>query len=123
MTKDKALHAWFSGFGLKAYAASAVPGNAALPYLTYTYTAGAWDSRPAALGVDLWFSGDSEAQPNAWADELSRAIGTGGTVVPCDEGYVWLRRGSPWCQSLTDGMDPRIKRRRINITAEYLTTH
>ena len=40
MTKDKALHAWFSQF-LTAYPASSVPDDAVFPWLTVAPPAGA----------------------------------------------------------------------------------
>ena len=74
-----------------------------------------------SLTVNLWYRTESEAIPNAKAQELSDAIGMGGKVIPCDEGYIWLKRGSPWCKNLADEVDSAIKRRYINMTAEYLT--
>ena len=81
----------------------------------------AFDAGEVGLTVKLWFRTESEAVPDEKAQELSKRIGYGGVYLPCDEGYIWLKRGSPWCQSLTYEEDPAIKRRYINITAEYLT--
>ena len=52
MTKDKALHAWFSQF-LPAYPASNVPEDAIFPWLTYELVTGAWDSGEIGLTVNL----------------------------------------------------------------------
>ena len=52
MTKDKALHAWFSQF-LTAYPASSVPDDAVFPWLTYELITGAWDSGEIGLTVNL----------------------------------------------------------------------
>lgn len=126
MTKDKALYAFFSGFGLPAYPANAVLNengepDVILPYLTYTPVFDSWGGDPVSLTVNLWYRTESESIPNAKAQELSTAIGMSGKIIPCDEGYIWLKRGSPWCQNLADEVDPAIKRRYINMTAEYLT--
>lgn len=126
MTKDKALYAFFSGFGIPAYPANAVLNengepDVILPYLTYTPVFDAWGGEPVSLTVNLWYRTESEAIPNAKAQELSQAIGRGGVVLACDGGYIRLLRGSPWCQSLTDETSPNIKRRYINITARYYT--
>ena len=120
MTKDKALHAWFSQF-LPAYPTSNVPEDATFPWLTYELITGSWESGDIALTVNLWYYTESEAIPNAKAQELSDAIGYGGVTLPCDGGFIWLKRGSPWCQNLQDDTDPNIKRRYINVTAEYMT--
>ena len=120
MTKDKALHAWFSQF-LPAYPTSNVPEDAVFPWLTYELITGSWDSGEIALTVNLWYYTESEAIPNAKAQELSDAIGYGGVTIPCDGGFIWIKRGSPWCQNVRDDTDPNIKRRYINVTAEYMT--
>lgn len=120
MTKNKTLFAWFNEF-MPFYRASAVPDDVVMPYGTYEYIDSAFDLGEVGLTVNLWFRTESEAIPDEKAQELSKRIGYGGVTIPCDEGYIWLRRGSPFCQSLTYENDPAIKRRYINITAEYLT--
>lgn len=121
MTKGAALHEFFSGFGMDAYAASSVPDDVVFPYLTYELSTSALGGGEVGLTVNLWFYTTSEAIPNAKAQELSEAIGIGGKILPCDGGAIWLKRGSPWCQSLKDETSHTIKRRYINVTAEYLT--
>lgn len=120
MTKGAALQAFFSQF-MDAYAASSVPDDVVFPYLTYELTTSAWDGGEVGLTVNLWFYTTSEAVPNAKAQELSDAIGYGGVTLPCDGGFIWLKRGSPWCQYLQDDTYKNIKRRYINVTAEYMT--
>ena len=121
MTKNKALYAWFNGGEIPFYRASSVPDDVIMPYGTYDYIESAFDAGEVGLTVNLFFRTESEAIPDEKAQELSKRIGCGGVTIPCDEGYIWLKRGSPFCQSLTYENDPAIKRRYINITAEYLT--
>ena len=120
MTKNKALYAWFNEF-MPFYRASAVPDDVVLPYGTYEYIDSAFDLGEVGLTVNLWFRTESEAIPDEKAQELSKRIGYSGVIIPCDEGYIWLKRGSPFCQSLKYEEDNDIKRRYINLTAEYLT--
>ena len=120
MTKNKALYAWFNEF-MTFYRDTAVPPDAEFPYGTYSYIDSSFGGEQNNLVVNLWYRTESEAVPDAAAQELSDLIGYGGILIPCDEGYIWLNRGSPWCQSLTDAEDSAIKRRYINITVEYLT--
>ena len=120
MTKDKALHAWFSQF-LPAFPTSNVPEDATFPWLTYELITGSWESGEIALTVNLWYYTESEAIPNAKAQEISDAIGMGGAFVPYDGGAIWIKRGSPWCQNIVDESDKNIKRRYLNITVEYLS--
>lgn len=120
MTKEAALQSFFEKF-LPSYAASAVPEDVVFPYLTYELITGAWEEGEVGLTVNLWYYTTSEATPNAKVREISEAIGLGGVQVPCDDGTIWFTRGSPWSQSLTDDSDIRIKRRYLNITANYNT--
>lgn len=121
MTKDVALHKFFNGFGIPAYPASSVPDEKEYPRLTYELITSAWEGGEVGLTVNLWYYTTGESPPNQKAQELSDAIGLGGKMLKCDGGYIWLKRGSPWCQSLRDDTDPIIKRRYINVTAEYFT--
>lgn len=121
MTKAAALQKFFSSFGMPAYTTSSVPEDVGFPYLTYDLIVGAWGDEQAAITVNLWFYTESEAVPNAKAEEIAKAIGNGGIQLPCEGGSIWIKRGSPWCQSLSDKTSPIIKRRYLNVTAEFLT--
>ena len=123
MTKEAALHAFYSSFGLKAYEENAVPtGDDApdFPYLTYSVSSDSIGI-DVALTASLWYRGTSWVQANAKAEEISRRIGRGGKILSCDGGAIWLRRGTPFAQSMGDESDDQIKRKYINITAEFLT--
>lgn len=123
MTADKVLYQFFSGFGIPAYPAAAVPKDTAFPWLTYDLVTSAWGDGAVNITVNLWYYTTSEAEPNVKAREISSAIGQGGVTLPCEGGMVWLTRGNPWCQSLRDDTDSNIKRRYINVTAEFITTN
>ena len=118
MTKGAALQQFFGQF-MTAYASNAVPDDAVLPYLTYDAVFDAWGGGAVSLTVNMWFHTTSEAVPNAKALELSDALGIGGVTLPVDGGLIWLKRGSPFCQSLADDTDKNLKR-YINVTAEFL---
>lgn len=120
MTKGQALQEFFSSFGLTAYPSTAIPSDAAFPFLTYEAAFGGYGDAPA-LTVNLWYYTESEAIPNAKAQEISARIGLGGMMLPCDGGAIWIRRGSPFAQAIRDEADPIIKRRYLNVIAEYMT--
>ena len=122
MTPEAAFSAWLAGaVGATAYADGHVPDSAAYPFATFSLPASAWGDAPAAATVDLWTRGEGEAATNALARKLSAAIGLGGAMVACDGGGMWLTRGEPWCQPVTDE-DPVVSRRRINVSVEWITT-
>jgi hypothetical protein len=120
MTKGAAIQSFFERF-MDAYAVSSVPEDVVFPYLTYEYTVDAWDGGEVGITVNLWFYTESEAIPNAKVQQISDAIGMGGVTIRCDGGFVWIKRGTPWSTSLADDTAPGIKRRYINIVAEYMT--
>lgn len=120
MTKGAALHEFFSRFGIAAYPSSSVDEDAAMPYLTYDPVFNSWGNGQVSISVSLWYRTEGEAVVNAKAQEISDIIG-GGKYLVCDGGAILITRGSPWCQSLVYESDTKIKRRVINVTAEYLT--
>nr|DAO63073.1 MAG TPA: protein of unknown function (DUF5072) [Caudoviricetes sp.] len=121
MTKAAALHSFFSSFGLTAYQENAVPDEATFPYITYTVTTDTFPAGEVALSMSLWYRSPSWTAINAKTEQISTAIGYGGRVVDCDSGKIWVKRGQPFANSMGDNTDSLIKRKLINISAEYLT--
>lgn len=119
MTKDRALHAWFEGFGMTAYPVTSVPDDAEFPWLTYEAVVGEFGSE-VSCAVNLWFWTDSEAEPNAKAESFRQYI-KDNDYIDCDEGKIWVKTGEPWCQSVKDEVSPTIKRRYLNLILEYFT--
>lgn len=122
MTPEAAIYRFLEELGIPVYAATSVPDDAEFPYATVEMSSGTFWEGEVALPVSLWYRGDSEAGPNAKARELSALVGPGGRVLACDGGAVWLKRGTPLVQSMGDPADDKIKRRYVNLTAEFITT-
>ena len=120
MTKAAALYNFYSSFGLTVYEENSVPEDASFPYLTYNVSTGSF-GEDNAMYINLWYRSTSWTGINAKTEEISAAIGRGGKVIKCDGGAIWLKRGSPFAQSMGDPEDDLIKRKYINITAEFLT--
>lgn len=122
MTKEAALYAFFSTFGIPAYAETSVPSDAEFPYLTYSLTTAAFGEGDVNITVNLWYYTDSETVVNAKAREIGTVIGRGGRIVFCDDGAIWIKRGSPFSQAVEgQGDNDKIKRRYINVDLEYIT--
>ena len=119
-TKEAALYEFYSQF-LPAYEETAVPDDATLPYITYDIVTDSWGSE-TALTCSVWYRSTSWAQCNAKTREIGDTIGLGGIVLPCDGGAIWLKRGTPFAQNMTDD-DDDIRRKYINITAEFITAN
>lgn len=124
MTQEAAIYQFLSGFGIPAYAAASVPDQAQFPYLTYDLVLGETMDVEINMPVNIWYRTDSEAIPNAKVREIHDAIGRGGVLIPCDEGLLWIKRGSPWAQAMTiEGEDEKVKRRYVNINIETITSY
>lgn len=120
MTADKALHQFFNSFGIPAFPETAVPDKQEMPYITYSFATAGFDDLPVGLVANIWYKTESEAVPTAKGMEIINTIGRGGCTVEVDGGYIWLTTGSPALRAVPDE-DNSIKRRALNITAEYFT--
>ena len=120
MTKAAAIYQFWSSFGLTAYEENTVPTDAAFPYITYQLVTDSFD-REIPLTASIWYRSESLAGINAKTDEISQKISRGGKIIPCDGGAIWLKRGQPFAQSMGDESDDLIKRKYLNITAEFIT--
>ena len=120
MTKAAAIYQFWSSFGLTAYEENTVPSDATFPYITYQLVTDSFD-REIPLTASIWYRSESWAGINAKTDEISKKISRGGKIIPCDGGAIWLKRGQPFAQSMGDESDDLIKRKYLNITAEFMT--
>ena len=120
MTKAAAIYQFWSGFGLTAYEENTVPTDAAFPYITYQLVTDSFDSEVATT-ASLWYRSESWASINAKTEAISQKISRGGKIISCDGGAIWLKRGQPFAQNMGDESDDLIKRKYLNITAEFMT--
>lgn len=123
MTKEAALYNFWSMFGLTAYEENSVPSGedgAEFPYITYQVVTDSFGNDVALTG-SVWYRSTSWKEANAKAQEISNVLSRGGVTLACDGGIVWLRRGIPFAQSMGDDSDDLIKRKYINLVAEFMT--
>ena len=120
MTKAAAIYQFWSSFGLTAYEENTVPTDASFPYITYQLVTDSFD-REIPLTASIWYRSESWAGINAKTDEISQKISRGGKIISCDDGAIWLKRGKPFAQNMGDKSDDLIKRKYLNITAEFMT--
>ena len=120
MTKAAAIYQFWSSFGLTAYEENTVPTDAAFPYITYQLVTDSFDSEVATT-ASLWYRSESWAGINAKTEAISQKISRGGKIISCDGGAIWLKRGQPFAQNMGDESDDLIKRKYLNITAEFMT--
>lgn len=120
MTKAAAIYKFWSGFGLTAYEENTVPDDATFPYITYQLVTDSFD-REIPLTASIWYRSESWTVINAKTEEISQKISRGGKIVSCDGGAIWMKRGQPFAQNMGDESDNLIKRKYLNITAEFMT--
>lgn len=119
MTKAAAIYNFWNSF-LTAYEENSVPNDAIFPYITYQLVTDSFDG-DVQMTASIWYRGSSWVEANSKTEEISQRIGRGGTFLKCDGGKIWIRRGSPFAQNIGDESDNLIKRKYLNITANYLT--
>ena len=120
MTKAAAIYQFWNSFGLTAYEENTVPTDATFPYITYQLVTDSFD-REIPFTASLWYRSESWTTINAKTEEISQRISRGGKIVSCVGGAIWLKRGQPFAQNMRDESDDLIKRKYLNITAEFMT--
>ena len=120
MTKAAAIYQFWSSFGLTAYEENTVPTDATFPYITYQLVTDSFDHE-IPLAASIWYRSESWTGINSKTEEISQKISRGGKIISCDGGAIWLKRGQPFAQSMVDKSDDLIKRKYLNITAEFMT--
>lgn len=120
MTKAAAIYQFWNSFGLTAYEENSVPVEATFPYITYQLVTDSFD-REIPLTASLWYRSESWTAINDKTEEISQYIGTGGKIIKCDGGRIWIKRGQPFTQNMGDESDDLIKRKYLNLSIEYFT--
>lgn len=124
MTREKALHQFWSSFGLKAYDEMTVPTGddaPALPYITYEVVTDNLN-HPVSISGSVWYRSTSWTEVTQKAEQIAEAIGYGHLMIKIDGGYMYLTRGTPFAQRVGDE-DDSIRRILLNLTCEYLTAN
>ena len=120
MTKAAAIYQFWNSFGLTAYEENSVPDDADFPYITYQLVTDSF-GREIPLTASIWYRSESWTAINAKTEEISQKISRGGKIISCDGGAIWLKRGQPFSQNMGDESDDLIKRKYLNVTAEFIT--
>lgn len=122
MNKAKAIHEFWSSFGLTAIdEQSAYDENIDLPanYITYELQTSSFDSE-VALTASLWYYTTSWVEITQKADDIAEYIGYGGRIIKVDGGYIWIKLGQPFAQRMAVEQE-NYRRIILNITVDFLT--
>lgn len=121
LNKAQAIYEFWSGFTWPAYDESTVPDDAQLPYITFESSTNGFDDGSLGLTASLWARSMSWSSVEEKAAEIAARLGEGGNLVPYPSGALWVKRGSPWSQRLSEPDDDSLRRIVLNIEAEYLS--
>ena len=125
MDKWQALHNFWNSFGIPAYDATSVysgENSPEPPYITYEAQTGAV-GQILSLTASIWYRSTSWKEISQKADEIAEHIGVGYGILDVDGGYLWIVRGQPFAQRMSDPEDDMIRRMYIIVNAEYLTAY
>lgn len=125
MTKLQAIKSFLSEFGLKAYHEDYIyaPDVALpLPYITYSVQFDNYRGGSRPLTVTAWYRTNDPQPLEEFESIVAQRVGIQGTVIPCDDGYIWIKRGTPFGQFLDVPADKFVKRVIINLSLEYNTS-
>ena len=122
MDKQQALYSFWSSFTIPAYEQNNVPDGAELPYITYSESISDI-GREVSLTASLWYFSPTHSRADivAKSNEIAEYIGLGGKTVGYDGGMMWVKKGTPFAQSMDEPSDARIKRMVLNCSAEFIS--
>ena len=123
MNKSQAINTFWNSFGFRAYDENSVPEDAVFPYITYSQ---ATDSlgNVVLLNASIWDRSSSWITVSQKAEEIAQTLAEYGYYkIKLDNGYLWMVKGTPFAQRMSDPIDREIKRIYLNVNAEYLTAY
>ena len=96
-----------------------MPDDAEFPRITYELSTDMYGGE-VALSASLWYWSKSLVDINNKTAEIQRRIGLGGVLLPCEGGRIWIKAAQPFAQTMGDPSDKWIRRKLINISADFL---
>lgn len=97
---NRALNAFFNGFGIPGYLEDNIPPGAELPYLTYQPTIPSGWNESGTFHARLWYPSAKGRTPILQTEDKISAALADGLTIECEGGAILLRKGSPWGQPL-----------------------
>lgn len=119
MNKEQAIHKFWNSFGISAYDENTVPDGLEFPYITYSVST---DSLGNALTLyaNIWDRSTSWERATLKAEEIAQFIGYGHHLESFNGGYVYITKGTPFAQRMSEPGDDMVRRIYINVEAEFL---
>lgn len=121
MDKQQAYYKLWSSFGIPAYDENSVPDDASLPYITYQVITDSIE-KPVFPTASLWYRSNSWTNIDLKLNEITNYI-EDLQPIEIDTGYMYVTKGQPWSQRMTDPMERDVKRYILNLAIEFLTKY
>ena len=123
MNKEQAIQTFWESFDLPAYDEQTVPDDATMPYITYRVVTDSIGNI-VNLSGSIWYRSSRWKEVSDKANEIAKYVGEHGFArYKLDDGYLWLTKGTPFAQRMSDPNDDMIRRIYINLQAEFLTAY
>lgn len=122
MDKAQSLNSFWNSFGIPAYDENTVPEEIEMPYITYEISTDSLGNT-LSLAASLWYRTTSWTAINQKADEIAKDLETERLPIQIDNGYVWIKKGSPFAQRMSEPDDAMVRRMLLNIEVEFLTQY
>lgn len=123
MDKAQALQTFWESFGIPAYEQTTVPESATMPYITYSVSTDSLDN-VVNMYASVWYHSTSWEDISKKTEQIARYIvGMNPPSIKFDGGRLYIAKGTPFAQRMTDPNDDMIRRMYLNIQAEYLSAY
>lgn len=134
MNKQQAYNAFWSDFDVLAFEENAVPDDATIqamidgekikskyPYITYQVLTDSFDSviYPTA---SIWDKNTSWQRSDILSNRIAETIGKM-TPIKLDDGRMFIVKGSPYSQHMSEEGDSSIRRIVLNLQVEFFTNY
>ena len=132
MDKQQAYNAFWNSFGVLAFEENSVPDDSIIeemirsgiatakyPYITYQVLIDDL-GQPLYPTASIWDRSTSWERADTLANSISARIQEMGTIK-LDSGRLFITKGSPYAQHLSEEADRYIRRVVLNLAIEFLT--
>lgn len=118
ISKEQALNTFWNSFEIPAYDENTVPDDIEMPYITYSVgTASLGET--ISLYASIWYYSTRWEDISKKAIEIEEYIGRGGVSQPYSNGRIWIKRGIPFSQRMSEPGNDAVRRIYLNIEVEF----
>lgn len=123
MNKSQAIQAFWESFEIPAYDELTVPDNATFPYITYNVKTDSIGNI-CLMSASIWYRSTSWKEVSDKAEEIAEYIvKMAPPSIEIDNGRLYISKGTPFAQRMSEPSDDMVRRIYININAEFLTAY